>query len=83
MKISFTFELIDLLIDYVFSISDPLLELIHRVERLLTDLDENSIDYEVSYDDEKLRLIQVVNQLIMEDQQVPISLVVVLDKIGN
>ena len=83
MKISFTFELIDLLIDYVFSISDPPLELIHRVERLLTDLDENSIDYEVSYDDEKLRLIQVVNQLIMEDQQVPISLVVVLDKIGN
>ena len=35
------------------------------------------------YDDEKLRLVQVVNQLIMEDEKVPPPLLIVLDKIGN
>lgn len=70
MKLFITLDTVEFLLDYVTNVSDPLLDALHRSERVMVDQECNIIVFE--WDDlEKNRLREVVQQLIEDDKTVP------------
>jgi len=75
MKIVFTLELVEILIDYVVSITDPLLYIIHCAERKLIDGNIRSCVVTIDSDLELNRLKQVIDFMINDDITIPVELV--------
>ena len=75
MKIVFTLELVEILIDYVVSITDPLLCIIHCAERKLIDGNIRSCVVTIDSDLELNRLKQVIDFMINDDITIPVELV--------
>ncbi len=70
MKIEITIETVEFLLDHVVSITDPLLDFLHRAERrIIDDKCNETFIYLDRYELERLR--EVVLYLLNDDQTIP------------
>jgi hypothetical protein len=80
MKIVFTLDLIEILINYVVSISDPLLYIIHIVERELVDENKDTCEYTLVNKIDLERFYQVIDCMLEDDVTIPSDLLLVFNK---
>lgn len=79
MIIRFTNTLIEILIEYVVCISDPLLAMIHKAERALVDHQVSVYEMKIDCQLELDRLVQVANFMINDDATIPKELMKLLE----
>jgi len=79
MIICFTNTLIEILIQYVVCISDPLLTVIHKAERALVDHQVSDYELKIDCQLELDRLVQVANFMIKDDATIPKELMKLLE----
>jgi hypothetical protein len=73
VKLSITLSTVEFLFDYVTGITDPLLDVLHRIERDMTD--KNQVVALVRLDKaELIRLYEIIQQLIDDDKTMPTEL---------
>ena len=73
MKLVITLDTVEFLFDYVTGITDPLLDVLHRIERDMTDKHKAIISVRLDKS-ELTRLYEVIQQLIDDDKTMPTEL---------
>jgi len=73
VKLLITLGTVEFLFDYVTGITDPLLDVLHRIERDMTDQHKAVISVRLDKS-ELTRLYEVIQQLIDDDKTMPTDL---------